>query len=137
MTNKNSLTKPEKKGDILKRSEIMSIIGSALNSGEIEEEKYMSITPFAKQYGLHMLTAQDRLTEGKAWQDIFTQYDVQFFLNKEGAVRGFVLKSKSKGLNEVQIIKNRLDLFEREVKRMAQRIEDVLKAVRKSKVQEK
>jgi hypothetical protein len=101
--------KPHKKtGKIYKNTELISLTASGIE--QVSDNEYIKITPFTESLGKsppHVDTIKGKLTECFLWADILKKYDIEFFLDKEGFVKGFIKKQIDK-----ESIENRLKVLE-------------------------
>lgn len=104
--------KSSSKNKIFKQAEILGAIISGIE--EVKPNKYMRITPFTKSLSLknvtpHVHTIKGRLTEGYLWQEMFTNYNIEFDLDDDGFVVGFKVRDKKKESEEYMARFEKLD----------------------------
>lgn len=100
---------------ILKQSEILGAIRTGIE--EIGFNKTIRITPFAHSLTVkgetpHKDTIQSKLTDGKFWQEIFSQYNIEFEIDEFDFVNCFRKVEKKEELKD---IKKSLDSIERKL----------------------
>jgi hypothetical protein len=100
--------KSPKKAKIYKNTELISLTASGIE--QAPENEYNKITPFTESLGKnppHSDTVKGKLTEGYLWFEIFKKWDIEFFLDNEGFVKGFIKRKRDQ-----KSIENRLTILE-------------------------